>query len=383
MGWGMRMAERFERVRRRQLLAVFALVLAALAQYLLAQNNRVGGLLLFAMAVPILVIALAEQPLSKGAVSQQESGARWRGQWSRARLRLTLSAMGCNVAALYLLGQDNTSLLGLLLWLASLGLVTLAAPVSETVHGVGQMSTLSVSKGATLQDSHPSTGSGCSDTSARCLEIALVVLGLLLAAFLRVYRIHELPPGIFIDETNAAIDALKILDGERVSPFATGWAETPTLYVYYMAGLFRLMGVSFFALKLVSILPGLLTVASVYPLAVRLSPSAALRTGAHKARRAFGPAGHRNSTGAATMAAPCERASPAAGHSPPCSRIVMHPPVVVRQVQLRGPVHLPEPVEVLMQVGEVRPQHLPVVGVVARGTRPEAAGKQCQCARGQ
>ena len=283
------MAERFERVRRRQLLVVFALVLAALAQYLLAQDNRDGGLLLFAMAVPILVIALAEQPLSKGAVSQQESGARWRGQWSRARLGLTLSAIGCNVAALYLLGQDNTSLLGLLLWLASLGLVTLAAPFSETVRGAGQMGTLSVSKGVTLQDSHPSTGSGCSDTSARRLEIALVVLVLLLAAFLRVYRIHDLPPGVFIDETNAAIDALKILDGERISPFATGWAETPTLYAYYMAGLFRLMGVSFFALKLVSILPGLLTVASVYPLAVRLIPSAALRTGAHEARRAFGP----------------------------------------------------------------------------------------------
>lgn len=234
------MAKVIERERRRQWLAIFALALAAGGQYLLTLGKRDGGLMLFALAAPMLIIALA-----KGLVSRQESGARWRGQWSRARLGLVLLAIGCNVAALRLLGLDNSSFLGFLLWLASLGLVTLAAPASpRIVHHV-----------------------------PRRLEIALVVLVLLLAAFLRVYRIHDLPPGVFIDETNSAIDALKILDGERVSPFATGWFETPTLYAYYMAGLFRLLGVSFFALKLASILPGLLTVASVYPLA----------------RRAFGP----------------------------------------------------------------------------------------------
>jgi hypothetical protein len=91
----------------------------------------------------------------------------------------------------------------------------------------------------------------------------------LLAAFLRLHRIHDLPPGVFVDETNVAMDALEILDGKRVSPFATGWFQTPRLYTYYVAGLFRLLGVSLLTLKLVSFLPGLLTVAGLYPLARR------------------------------------------------------------------------------------------------------------------
>ena len=226
-----------DRERCRQWLVIPYLALAALGQWLLTLNNRDGGLVLFAVAVPVLVIALRGRSLE--APSPGESDVRW--QCSRARFGLVLAAVGCNVAALGFLWQDNTNCLGLLLWLASLGFVTLAVPSSSRA----------VSR------------------RSYCRETALVALVLLLAAFLRVYRIHDLPPGVFIDETNAAIDALRILDGERISPFATGWFETPTLYAYYMAGLFRLVGVSFFALKLASILPGLLTVASVYPLARR------------------------------------------------------------------------------------------------------------------
>lgn len=260
---------RVGRERCRGGLIAFALVLAALGQYQLALDNRDGGLVLFAMAVPMMVIALRGR-LSETPSHRESDVPR---QWNHVRLGSALAAVGCNLAALCFLWPDDTSRPGLLLWLASLGLAVIAAPVSVAVRRVGQMSTLRESEGVALQDPHPSAGSGCSGASRRRTEIALVALVLLLAAFLRVYRIHDLPPGVFIDETNAAIDALKILDGEQISPFATGWFETPTLYAYYMAGLFRLVGVSFFALKLASILPGWLTVASLYPLA----------------RRAFGP----------------------------------------------------------------------------------------------
>ncbi len=96
----------------------------------------------------------------------------------------------------------------------------------------------------------------------------LGVAGLLaLAIFLRVYRLQQMPPGIFVDETNAALDALRILEGEPNSPFATGWFETPTMYAYYLVGLFKLLGTSFTALKTASLLPAILTVAALYPLA--------------------------------------------------------------------------------------------------------------------
>jgi len=98
------------------------------------------------------------------------------------------------------------------------------------------------------------------------LEIALFLAMSALAVFLRVYRLDEIPPGIFLDETNAATDALRILEGSRMTPFGTGWYGTPSLYIYYMAGMFRLFGPTYFTLRAVSILPAVLTVLAVYPL---------------------------------------------------------------------------------------------------------------------
>jgi 4-amino-4-deoxy-L-arabinose transferase-like glycosyltransferase len=89
------------------------------------------------------------------------------------------------------------------------------------------------------------------------------------AIWFRVFRINQIPPGIFVDETNAALDAIRILEGRPDSPFGTGWYETPTMYAYYLVGLFRLLGTSFAALKMASLLPAILTIAAFYPL-VRL-----------------------------------------------------------------------------------------------------------------
>lgn len=255
----------------RQWLVALSLTLAALGQILLSLDRQAGGWGLFAMAVPMLVIALAGQsPSPVETVSPPERDARRLPHWNRVRLGVALLAIGSNVTALYLLWQDNTDRPGLTLWLISLGLVTLAAPsLSRTTHHISRRTEMAL----------------------RIVPIRIALV-LLLAVFLRLFGIHDLPPAVFIDETNAAIDALKILDsapisgvptfgapmsGVPISPFTTGWFETPTLYAYYMAGLFCLVGVSFFALKLASILPGLLTVASVYPLAHRtFGPLAAL-----------------------------------------------------------------------------------------------------------
>ncbi|MER2600597.1 MAG: PA14 domain-containing protein [Caldilineales bacterium] len=103
--------------------------------------------------------------------------------------------------------------------------------------------------------------------SWRWLELAGVAVLLALAVFLRVYRLQQIPPGIFVDETNAALDALRIMEGRADSPFGTGWFETPTMYAYYLVGLFKLLGTTFLALKAASLLPAILTVAALYPLA--------------------------------------------------------------------------------------------------------------------
>lgn len=99
------------------------------------------------------------------------------------------------------------------------------------------------------------------------LEILGVVLLIALAVFLRVYQLRQMPPGVFVDETNAALDAIRLMEGRPDSPFGTGWFETPTLYAFYLVGLFKLLGTSFLALKAASLIPAILTVVVMYPLA--------------------------------------------------------------------------------------------------------------------
>lgn len=98
----------------------------------------------------------------------------------------------------------------------------------------------------------------------RWLEIIAFLLILTLAIFLRTYRFNSIPPGIYVDETNGALDSLYILEGRDVSPFGTGWYGTPNGFLYYMAGIFKLFGANWLSLKLVSLIAAILTVPAVY-----------------------------------------------------------------------------------------------------------------------
>ncbi len=100
----------------------------------------------------------------------------------------------------------------------------------------------------------------------RLLALIIVLVGV----GLRVYWLDTIPPGIFVDETNAAGDALRILDGWRASPFGVGWFETPLGYVYYLAGLIKLLGPTYYTLKLASLIPAVLILVAFYPLAREL-----------------------------------------------------------------------------------------------------------------
>lgn len=111
----------------------------------------------------------------------------------------------------------------------------------------------------------------------RWLEItAFIAIGAL-AVFLRTYRLNEIPAGIYVDETNGALDSLYILEGRGDSPFGTGWYESPNGFAYYMALLFTLFGANHGSLKAVSIIPAVLTVLAIYPLGRLLfGPTAAI-----------------------------------------------------------------------------------------------------------
>lgn len=98
----------------------------------------------------------------------------------------------------------------------------------------------------------------------RWLEALAFLLILALAIFLRTYRFYSLPSGLYVDETNGGLDALYILEGRDVSPFATGWYGTPNGFIYYMAGIIKLFGANWLSLKLVSLIAAILTIPAVY-----------------------------------------------------------------------------------------------------------------------
>lgn len=90
---------------------------------------------------------------------------------------------------------------------------------------------------------------------------------ILVAAFFRLYRLNELPPGLHYDEAFNATMAQRVLTGvERPIYFTQDLTEEP-MAIYTAATFFWLFGASSFSLRLVSAFAGILTVAAIYFLA--------------------------------------------------------------------------------------------------------------------
>ena len=141
-------------------------------------------------------------------------------------------------------------------WLAAMALTAAAGFLLGTTRAGGE------------SDAHPRIG-GDGDTFGRIprrIEILLFLAIAAAALAVRVWRIGEIPAGIYVDETNGGLDALYVLEGRGDSPFGTGWYGTPTGYIYYMALVFKVLGATWAGLKTVSILPAFLTVLAIYPL---------------------------------------------------------------------------------------------------------------------
>jgi predicted membrane-bound mannosyltransferase len=94
-------------------------------------------------------------------------------------------------------------------------------------------------------------------------SIVALLLILLLAFALRTHRLTEIPPGLTHDEANHGWDSINILDGELRYYFPLNYGSEP-LYNYIVAGNMALVGENLFALRLVNIFFGLLTIVTVY-----------------------------------------------------------------------------------------------------------------------
>ncbi len=101
----------------------------------------------------------------------------------------------------------------------------------------------------------------------RRLEIFIVAAIILLAAFLRLYRLDDLPPGLHYDEAFNATMARNVRLGiERPIFFTEDLTEEP-MAIYLTALSFSLFGDRPWALRLVSALAGIANIAALYFLA--------------------------------------------------------------------------------------------------------------------
>ncbi|MEW5719895.1 MAG: glycosyltransferase family 39 protein [Chloroflexota bacterium] len=106
-------------------------------------------------------------------------------------------------------------------------------------------------------------------------EILALTALLLLAAFLRVCQLDQLPPGLHYDEAFNATMAHRVLTGvERPIFFTEDMTEEP-MAIYVTALAFGLFGETPWALRLVSALAGIATIAALYALARALFHSRA------------------------------------------------------------------------------------------------------------
>ncbi len=97
----------------------------------------------------------------------------------------------------------------------------------------------------------------------RWLEPLAISALVALAAFLRLYRLDALPPGLHYDEAYNGLDALAVLGGARPIFFEGNFGREP-LFIYLVALAFRLLGAETWSIRLVSALVGVFTVVVLY-----------------------------------------------------------------------------------------------------------------------
>ena len=105
--------------------------------------------------------------------------------------------------------------------------------------------------------------------SRRLLQYGLPLAIILFAAFLRLYQLPTLPPGLNFDEAGNGVAAFDILNGAPQLWWRIGGGKEP-VWPYLLAGWTAIWGNSALTLRLPAALIGSLTVAAVYPLTIRL-----------------------------------------------------------------------------------------------------------------
>lgn len=231
-----------------------ALVILYLGQLALAADQRFDAALLIGGGVALFLLALGrsryfpEAPL----LLPRLGWTSWRRPWLLAAAGLLAGSVALGVLA----GRqfyETEPLAGQawLLYLASVGLAVGAALLFD----------------AGLVRAYGRTPPHSFDPAPRLPRRAVLfwlLLILAVAALFRLYLFDSLPRGVWYDEAEHGIQALRILQSAEFRPIFEGAINGPAHYLYLVAGAFELFGVSVQSIRAVNVLFGLLMVLAGY-----------------------------------------------------------------------------------------------------------------------
>ncbi|MDQ3705784.1 MAG: glycosyltransferase family 39 protein [Chloroflexota bacterium] len=203
---------------------------------------------------------VADDTAQEGHSSEPARGplgrvAAWRAQhgW-RVTAPAMLVAVGLLVSSFFALRANVVSPLGGWLWAG--GIVALIVAVLGVPAWPRGKSPLQGPKGDFFGRGVPDLPSGWS--------AALIFIILLVAVALRLYNL-EYHPGIFGDEGERGMDARRILEGNGILIFGSGWWGVPNLYFYLTAFFLGLLGDhNMVADRMLSVVSGVIAVWYVY-----------------------------------------------------------------------------------------------------------------------
>jgi 4-amino-4-deoxy-L-arabinose transferase-like glycosyltransferase len=109
----------------------------------------------------------------------------------------------------------------------------------------------------------------------RWLEVLVVISITAAALAVRIYRLDEIPTGLYEDEAAYGVDALAVLDGDRSLFFERNNGREP-LFIYWQALLVGWFGATPYTLRLAAALAGAATIPAIYGLARTLFGSTPL-----------------------------------------------------------------------------------------------------------
>ncbi|MDP6107459.1 MAG: zinc ribbon domain-containing protein, partial [Candidatus Brocadiia bacterium] len=96
------------------------------------------------------------------------------------------------------------------------------------------------------------------------MELLAIALLTAVAAFLRIYRLTDIPLGLHGDEAQTGMDALRVLDEGWIGPYVGSALGQPSGPLYFTALVFKLSNASLFTLRLSMALLGVATVPAAY-----------------------------------------------------------------------------------------------------------------------